>query len=100
MITTSTSLSQVAVADLRSKQPLEHPGPADHTFYFLLADEEEGASFNLVNIDEDREGCRKKNTYFLWSFAKPPLGPPPPPPGMVFLRIKKFTPIFFWKLNL
>ena len=53
MITTSTSLSQVAVADLRSKQPLEHPGPADHTFYFLLADEEEGASFNMVNIDED-----------------------------------------------
>ena len=47
------SLSQVAVADLRSKQPLEHPGPADHTFYFLLADEEEGASFNLVNINED-----------------------------------------------
>ena len=24
-----------------------------------------------------REGVRKKNTYFLWSFAKPPLGPPP-----------------------
>ena len=43
----------MAVADLRSKQPLEHPGPADHTFYFLLADEEEGASFNMVNIDED-----------------------------------------------
>ena len=24
-----------------------------------------------------REGFRKKKPYFLWSFAKPPLGPPP-----------------------
>ena len=24
-----------------------------------------------------REGCQGKKTYFLWSFAKPPLGPPP-----------------------
>ena len=24
-----------------------------------------------------REGFRKKTPYFLWSFAKPPLGPPP-----------------------
>ena len=58
MIATNTSLSQVAVADLRSKQSLEHPGPADHTFYFLLADEEEGASFNLVNIASIREHCK------------------------------------------
>ena len=58
MITTKTSLSQVAVADLRSKQPLEHPGPADHTFYFLLADEEEGASFNLVNIASIGQHCK------------------------------------------
>jgi len=42
--------TEVAVADLRSMQPLDHPGPADHTFYFLLADEEEGASFNLVQM--------------------------------------------------
>ena len=43
----------VAVVDLRSKQALEHPEPADTTFYFLLADEEAGASINMVNIDDD-----------------------------------------------
>lgn len=40
----------VAVVDLRSKQALEHPEPADTTFYFLLADEEAGASINLVQM--------------------------------------------------
>ena len=41
----------VAVVDLHSKEGLEYPEPADTTFYFLLADEEAGASVNLVNID-------------------------------------------------
>ena len=47
--------------------------------------------FFLYQKSKIREGCQKK-TYFLWSFDKPPPGPPPP--GMVFLRIKKITPIF------
>ena len=38
-----------------------------------------------------REGCRKKNPYFLWSFAKPPLGPPP---RYGLFTDKKITPIF------
>merc|ERR1712212_1029560 len=42
--------TEVAVADLRSKEALEHPELADSTFYFLLADEEEGASINLVQM--------------------------------------------------
>ena len=46
-----------------------------------------------------REGCRKKNRISYGLLPNPPPAPPPPP-GMVFLRIKKFTPIFFWKLNL
>ena len=33
----------------------------------------------VAYLDKIREGVRKKNTYFLWSFAKPPPGPPPPP---------------------
>ena len=45
-----------------------------------------------------REGCRKKKLISFGLLPNPPPGPPPP--GMVFLRIKKFTPIFFWKLNL
>ena len=45
-----------------------------------------------------REGVRKKTPFFFFFFPPPPR--PPPPPGMVFLRIKKITPIFFWKLNL
>jgi len=40
----------VAVVDLHSKEALEYPEPADTTFYFLLADEEAGASVNLVQM--------------------------------------------------
>ena len=46
-----------------------------------------------------REGVRKKTLYFLWSFAKPPLGPPLPPRYGLFTD-KKNYPYFFWKLNL
>jgi len=42
--------TEVAVVDLRSKEPLDHPEPADTTFYFLLADEEAGASINMVQM--------------------------------------------------
>ena len=41
-----------------------------------------------------REGCQEKKTVSLMVFCQTPPPPPPPPPGMVFLRIKKFTPIF------
>ena len=44
-----------------------------------------------------REGVRKKNTYFLWSFAKPPLGPPPPPWYGLFTDKKNYPCFFFQK---
>ena len=40
-----------------------------------------------------REGCRKKKPYFLWSFAKPPPGPPPPRYGL-FTDKKIYTHFF------
>ena len=45
------------------------------------------------------KGSEEKKNVFFMVFCQTPLGPPLPP-GMVFLRIKKFTPIFLWKLNL
>ena len=38
----------------------------------------------------------EKKTFFLWSFAKPPLGPPP---GKVFLRIKKLPQFFLSEIR-
>ena len=52
--------------------------------------------FQLVNSSKER--VPKKNVFFM-VFCQTPPRAPPPPPGMVFLRIKKFTP-FFLKLNL
>ena len=43
-----------------------------------------------------REGVRKKNTYFLWSFAKPPLGHPPP---YGLFTDKKNYPYFFLEIE-
>ena len=42
----------------------------------------------------------KKKKRISYGLLPNPPSDPLPPPGMVFLRIKKFTPIFFWKLNL
>ena len=46
-----------------------------------------------------REGVRKKNTYFLWSFAKPPLGPPPAPPRYGLFTDKKIYTHFFLEIE-
>ena len=46
----------------------------------------------LLGQNPIREGVLKKTVFFM-VFCQTP-------PRMVFLRIKKFTPIFFWKLNL
>jgi len=42
--------TEVAVKDLRAKEGLEHTGPADSTFYFLLGDGDNGASINMVQM--------------------------------------------------
>ena len=50
---------------------------------------------NDCDCDCDAKGrVPKKNPYLLWSFAKPPLGPPP---GMVFSRKKNYPYFFFRK---
>ena len=48
---------------------------------------------SLMQTLQNKGRVPKKTLYFLWSFAKPPLGPP----GMVFLRIKRYYPYFFFR---
>ena len=60
--------TEVAVKDLRAKEGLEHTGPADSTFYFLLGDGDNGASINMVNIDDSFRGKPRLMTVLIPRF--------------------------------
>ena len=48
-----------------------------------------------------RGGCTKLNPEKVWSFAKPPLGPPPSPPRVgIFMKNIKFQCVFWPFLTL
>merc|ERR1712218_359301 len=47
---------------------LEHTGPADSTFYFLLGDGDNGASINMVNIDDSFRGKPRLMTVLIPRF--------------------------------
>ena len=65
----------------------QHACSKDHYLNWLIND----------NITSLGKGAEKKKPYFLWSFAKPPLGPPPPPYGL--FTDKKISPHFFLEIE-